>query len=69
MDTTEDQDETAQPPATVKSVSATILDEFFDTLEQEEGFGEIASRLRKVVLKDGVFADPSLRAALFPDAS
>ena len=67
--TTEDQAEAAGPPAKVKSVAATILGEFFDTLEKEEGFGEIAPRLRKVVLEDGVFAEPSIRAALFPDAS
>lgn len=28
----------------MKSVAATILGEFFDTLEKEEGFGEIAPR-------------------------
>ncbi len=69
MDTTEDEDWAAAPPAKVKSVAATILSEFFDTLEKEEGFGEIAPRLRKVVLEDGVFAEPSIRAALFLDAS
>lgn len=69
MDTTEDEDEAAELPAKVKSVAATILGEFFDVLEKEEGFGEIAPRLRKVVLEDGVFAEPSIRAALFPDAS
>lgn len=69
MDTTEDQDEAAEPPAKVKSVAATILGEFFDTLEKEEGCGEIAPRLRKVVLEDGVFAELPIRAALFPDAS
>ena len=69
MDTTEDEDETGEPTAKVKSVAATILEEFFDVLEKEEGFGEISPRLRKVVLEDGVFAEPSIRAALFPDAS
>lgn len=69
MNTTEDQDEAAEPPAKVKSVSATLLGEFFESLEEEEGFGEIAPRLRKVVLEDGVFAEPAIRAALFPDAS
>ncbi len=68
MDTTEDKDQAAEPPAKVKSVSAAILGEFFDTLEKE-GFGETAPRLRKVVLEDGVFAEPLIRAALFPDAS
>lgn len=69
MDTTKDQDEAAEPPTKVKSVAATILGEFFDTLEKEEGFGEIAPGLRKVVFEDGVFAEPSIRAALFPDVT
>ena len=53
----------------MKSVAATILGEFFDTLAKEEDFGDIASKLRKVVLEEGVFAEPSIRAALFPDES
>ena len=69
MDITEDKDGSDELPAMVKSVSANILGEFFDVLEKEEGFGEIAPRLRKVVLEDGVFAEPSIRAALFPGAS
>lgn len=62
-------DEAAEPPAKVKSVSAAILGEFFDTLEKEEGLAEVAPRLRKAVLDDGLFAEPSIRAALFPDVS
>jgi hypothetical protein len=69
LNTTEDQDEAAEPPAKVKSVAATILGEFFDALEKKEGFGEITPRLRKVVLEDGVFTESSIRTALFPDAS
>lgn len=69
MESTEENDEGVDAPEKVKSVAATILSEFFDNLGREEGFGEIAPRLRKVVLEDGVFAEPSIRAALFPDAS
>jgi hypothetical protein len=69
LDTTEDRDGQVEPPAKVKSVAARILGEFFDTLEREEDLGETAPRLRNVVLEDGVFAEPSIRAALFPDAS
>ncbi|MFT3988999.1 hypothetical protein [Aestuariivirga sp.] len=65
MNTFEDQ---SQPPAKMKSVAATILGEFFSFLEKEEGFGEIASGLQKVVLEDGIFAEPAIRAVLFPDA-
>jgi hypothetical protein len=69
LDTTTENVEAVEPPAKVKSVAATILVEFFDALEKEESLAEPASRLRKVVLNDGVFAEPSIRAALFPDAS
>ncbi|MQW61599.1 hypothetical protein GHK33_02475 [Sinorhizobium meliloti] len=69
MDTPENKDGAAEPPIRVKSVAATILGEFFDVLQEEEGFEEVAPKLRKVVLEDGVFAEPSIRAALFPDAS
>ncbi len=69
MDTKGDENIAAEPPTKVKSVAATILGEFFDVLEKQEGFSEIAPRLRKVVLEDGVFAEPSIRAALFPEAS
>ncbi|MBU1316281.1 MAG: hypothetical protein KJ947_07555 [Alphaproteobacteria bacterium] len=69
MDTTESKAHAAEPPVTVKSVAATILGEFFDVLQAEDGFDEVGARLRKVVLEDGVFAEPSIRAALFPDAS
>jgi hypothetical protein len=70
MTTPEGQQELAQePPAKVKSVSANILGQFFDVLEKEDGLGEVAPKLRKLVLDDGVFAEPSIRAILFPEAS
>lgn len=67
MDTPEQQPE-QESPAPVKSVSANILDEFFAVLGKETGFVEITPRLRKLILDDGVFAEPAIRAALFPDA-
>ncbi|MCJ7996904.1 hypothetical protein J5N58_20785 [Rhizobium cremeum] len=69
MDTTSNEDSVVEPTVQVKSVAATILGEFFDALQAEEGFEDVANRLRKVVLEDGVFAEPSVRTALFPDAS
>lgn len=69
MDTADKANEGADTPGKVKSVAAAILGEFFDILEKEEGFDEIAPGLRKVVLEDGVFAEPSIRAALFPETS
>ncbi|MBZ9708629.1 hypothetical protein LB543_18070 [Mesorhizobium sp. ESP7-2] len=69
MDSTAQEDAAAEPPAKVTSVAANILGEFFTALEKEESLGEVAPRLRKVVLDDGVFAEPSIRVAIFPDAS
>ncbi|MGL3210547.1 hypothetical protein [Bradyrhizobium sp. BR 1433] len=68
MDTTENQTETAEPPAKIKSVAATILREFFQALEKEEYLGEVAPGLRKVVLEEGTLREPAIRATLFPDA-
>lgn len=55
------------PTEPVKSVAATILSEFFDALDIEEGLEEVSPRLRKVVLEDGVVAEPQIKAALFQD--
>ena len=68
MSETDDND-SAESVTKVKSVAATILGDFFDDLQREEGYEEIAPRLRKVVLEDGVFAEPAIRSALFPEAS
>ena len=67
MDTPEQQP-AHKSPAALKSVSANILDDFFAILGKEAGFVEIAPRLHKLILEDGVFAEPAIRAALFPDA-
>ena len=56
------------PQSKVKSVSATILGKFFDELAKDESLTDIAPKLRKTVLDEGVFAEPAIRAALFPDA-
>ncbi len=68
LNITDTQDEAPKPISRVTSVAGTILGEFFDVLENEEGFKEIAQRLRKVVLENGVFAEPSIRTAIFPEA-
>jgi hypothetical protein len=52
----------------VTTVARSILSTYFAELAQVDGFTDIAARLRKVVLDDGVFADAQLRAALFDDA-
>lgn len=69
LDATDINGESAEPPAPVKTVAAGILGEFLDALAKEEGLGDASTRLRKTVLDDGVFAEPSIRAAMFPDAS
>lgn len=70
MDQGEPNEEEAEgAPAQVKSVSAKILGEYFDALDKEDGFSDIAAKLRTLVLDEGVFAEPSIRAALFPNAS
>lgn len=63
------KDDVKERSTNLQSVAVTIIGEFFDVLEKEEGLDDVASRLRKVVLEDGIFAEPSIRAALFPDAS
>ncbi len=62
-------DGASEPPTKVKTIAAGILSEFFDALVKEEGLEDVAPRLRKVVLGDGIFAEPAIRAAMFPEAS
>ncbi len=50
------------------SVSGSILAAFFDELAAVETLAEIAAPLRKLVLEDGVFAEPAIKAAMFPNA-
>ena len=52
----------------ITSVSASILAAFFDELAAVETLAEIAAPLRKLVLEDGVFAEPAIKAAMFPNA-
>lgn len=68
MNTSTSEEAAELPQPKVKSVSATILGEFFDELAKDESLTDIAEKLRKTVLNDGVFAEPAIRAALFPDA-
>jgi hypothetical protein len=52
----------------IPTVAAAVLSAFFDELAGMEEFGDAADQLRKLVLDTGVFAEPAVRAALFPDA-
>ena len=51
----------------VATVAAAVLRSFFDALDKSDGLGDVAARLRKVVMDDGVMAEPAIRQALFPD--
>jgi hypothetical protein len=53
----------------VTTVARSVLAAYFDKLATTDGFTEIASRLRKVVLDDGQFSDTAIRAAIFPDVT
>jgi len=52
----------------VSTVAEAVLNTFFEELAKTDDLTEISANLKKVVLGDGVFAEPALRAALFPDA-
>lgn len=67
MNNNDSADETEEVAVTVTTVAESVLTIFFDELAKTEGLAEIAPKLRKVVLEDGVFAEPAVRAALFPD--
>ena len=69
MNNAEKNSETPEPLEQVKTVAANILSEFFIALAKEEGLGEVSTGLRKMVLDEAIFAEPSIRAAMFPDAS
>lgn len=52
----------------VATVAGTVLSTFFDELEKADGLKEEAAKLRKLVLEEGVMAEPAIRAILFPEA-
>lgn len=52
----------------VPAVTSSVLGAFFDALAKEEDLADLAVGLRKLVLDDGVFAEPAIRAVMFPDA-
>jgi hypothetical protein len=52
----------------VGTVASAVLTTFFDALAKTDDLADIAANLKKIVLNDGVFAEPAVHAALFPDA-
>lgn len=69
METSPTQDDAKECGAKTATVSENILKQFFDELAKDESLSKIAPILRKTVLDDGVFSEPAIRAALFPEAS
>ena len=67
MASTEIENPESSPQAIVGSVSSVILGEFFSELAKDDTLADVAKRLRKTVLEDGVFAEAVVRSALFPD--
>jgi hypothetical protein len=53
----------------VATVAGAVLAEFFDELGKTDCLKDKAAELRKLVLGEGVMAEPAIRAILFPDAS
>lgn len=51
------------------TVTSSVLGAFFDALAKEDDLADLATGLRKLVLDDGVFAEPAIRTVMFPDAS
>lgn len=57
-----------EEPGLSETVARTVFEKFFSELAKIDGFADISSRMHKLVIEEEVFAEPSIRAALFPDA-
>lgn len=62
------EEESSDSDEKVGTVAGAVLTTFFDALAKADDLADIAVNLKKIVLDDGVFAEPAVRAALFPDA-
>ena len=69
MEPSKNNEDAAAPSFKVQSVAAGILGEFFDELQKEEGLEEVAPRLRKLILGDGIFLEAAVRVALFQETT
>lgn len=63
------QDGADAESSVLPTVTSSVLGSFFDALAKEDDLADLAADLRKLVLDDGVFAEPAIRAVMFPDAS
>ena len=51
------------------SVVKRVMTSFVDAVGDEPGLSEVATRLRKTIVKDGNLSETSLRDAMFGDAA
>lgn len=51
----------------VTTVAKAVLGEFMEDIAKIDGLKDVAANLKKVVIEDGVFAEPAIRAAIFPE--
>lgn len=63
----DEQPELKDVPEPVTTVAKAVLGEFLEDIAKIEGFKDVAANLSKVVIEDGVFAEPAIRAAIFPE--
>lgn len=59
----------ADDVAPVATVASAVLGAFFDEIEKNEDLKDKGSRLRALVLGQGVMAEPAIRAIFFPDTT
>lgn len=57
---------TKKAPQTA-TVAQAVFQKYFEELAKTEGFAEIAPRLKKVVMEDGVLSDTAIKSAMFPE--
>ena len=67
MPSPEDQAAAGEPSAKVATVAASVLTAFIDELEATPALSDVASRLRKTILVDGLLGEPAINAAIFPE--
>ena len=51
------------------SVAHSVLEAFFQTLAETEGYAEVATRLRHTVFENESFAENAIKTAIFDDDS
>ncbi|MGV2103872.1 hypothetical protein [Rhizobium sp. 21-4511-3d] len=55
------------PSSPIPILATAVLDTFFENLANNDQFSEFAPKLRKLVVEDGLMAEPAIMALLFPE--